>query len=130
MFKYQLRPEIRKQLKDPDGFEKGLTAVFLGLTVTMAGVAIMLFLYFNKPEDVLHPTWILFLGFAIIGYGDREADCPPLPFPEGPSLRTGELFVQTIHLVVDELLEEQVVEVAARADTVEDLHGKKRWSEG
>lgn len=36
---------------------------------------------------------------AIIGYGDREADCPPLPFPEGPSLRTGELFVQTIHLV-------------------------------
>jgi hypothetical protein len=72
VFKYQLRPEIRKQLKDPDGFEKGLTAVFLGLTVTMAGVAIMLFLYFNKPEDVLHPTWILFLGFAIIGYGEYK----------------------------------------------------------
>ena len=72
MFKYELRPEIRKQLKDPDGFEKGLTAVLLGLTVTMAGVAIMLFLYFNKPEHVLHPAWILFLGFAIVGYGEYK----------------------------------------------------------
>jgi len=49
-----------------------LTAVFLGLTVTMGGVAIMLFLFFNKPEDVLHPTWILFLGFAIVGYGEYK----------------------------------------------------------
>ncbi len=72
MFKYQLRPEIRKQLKDPGGFEKGLTAVFLGLTVAMAGVAMMLVLYFNKPEHVLHPTWILFLGFAIVSYGEYK----------------------------------------------------------
>ena len=72
MFKYQLKPEIRRQLKDPDGFEKGLNAVFLGLTVCMAGVALMLILFFNKPEHVLHPTWILFLGFAIVGYGEYK----------------------------------------------------------
>ena len=72
MFKYQLRPEIRKQLKDPDGFEKGLTAVFMGLVVCMSGVALMLVLYFNKPEHVLHPTWILFLGFAIVGWGEYK----------------------------------------------------------
>ena len=42
----------------------------------MAGVAVMLFLYFNKPEDVLHPTGILFLGFASIGYGEyKEFRC-------------------------------------------------------
>ena len=72
MFTYKLRPEIRKQLKDPDGFEKGLNAVFLGLTVAMAGVGLMLVLYFNKPENVLHPTWILFLGLAIAGYGEYK----------------------------------------------------------
>ncbi|HIE42699.1 MAG: hypothetical protein VB778_03600 [Nitrospinaceae bacterium] len=72
MFTYKLRPEIRKQLKDPDGFEKGLNAVFLGLTVAMAGVALMLVLFFNKPEHVLHPTWILLLGLAIAAYGEYK----------------------------------------------------------
>ncbi len=72
MFKYELRPEIRKQLKDPDGFEKGLNAVFLGLIVCMGGVALMLILYFTKPEHVLHPTWVLFLGFTIAGWGEYK----------------------------------------------------------
>ena len=68
----KLRPEIRTQLKDPDGFEKGLNAVYMGLIVCMAGVGLMLILYFNKPEHVLHPTWILILGFGIIGYGEYK----------------------------------------------------------
>ena len=72
MFKYHLKPEVRKQLKDPDGFEKGLNAVFMGLIVVMAGVVLMLILFFNKPEHVLHPTWILFLGFAITGWGEYK----------------------------------------------------------
>ncbi len=72
MFKYQLRPEIRKQLNDPDGFETGLNAVFLGLIVAMSGVVMMLVLYFNKPEHVLHPAWIILLGFAIIGWGEYK----------------------------------------------------------
>lgn len=72
MFKYKLRPEIRRELKDPDGFEKGLNAVFLGLTVTMAGVALMLVLYITKPEHVLNPSWILALGFIIAGWGEYK----------------------------------------------------------
>ena len=38
MFNVQLRPEVRKQLKDPDGFASALGIVYAGLTVTMAGV--------------------------------------------------------------------------------------------
>jgi hypothetical protein len=72
MFKYELRPEIRKTLKDPDGFEKGLNAVFLGLFVCMAGVVLMLILFFNKPENVLHPTWIIILGFVIAIWGEYK----------------------------------------------------------
>ena len=72
MFKYELRPEIRKTLKDPDGFEKGLNAVFLGLFVCMAGGVLMLILFFNKPEHVLHPTWILILGFVIAIWGEYK----------------------------------------------------------
>ena len=61
MFKYELRPEIRRKLKDPDGFEKGLNAVFLGLAVCMSGVALMLI-----------PTWILILGFVITIWGEYK----------------------------------------------------------
>lgn len=61
MFNVQLRPEVRKELKDPDGFASGLGIVYTGLTITMAGVVMMLILYFNKPEHVLHPTWLLFI---------------------------------------------------------------------
>ncbi len=72
MWKVELRPEIRKELKDPDRFAKGLAAVYTGLTVTMSGVAIMFILYFTKPEHVLHPTWLLFIGFAIVAWGEWE----------------------------------------------------------
>ena len=70
MIKVTLRPEVRKGLKDPDGFASGLRIVYSGLLITMAGVALMLFLYFNKPEHVLHPTWILFAGLGIVIWGE------------------------------------------------------------
>ena len=72
MFKVELRPEIRKELKDPDRFAKGLSAVYTGLAIVMSGVAMMLILYFTKPEHVLHPTWLLFIGFAVVGWGEWE----------------------------------------------------------
>lgn len=76
MFNVQLRPEVRKQLKDPDGFANGLGLVYTGLTITMAGVVMMLILYFNKPEHVLHPTWILFIGLGIVAWGEiKKARC-------------------------------------------------------
>ena len=75
MFKVELRPEVKKELKDPDLFSKGLSNVYTGLTVIMCGVLLMLFLYFQKPEHVLHPTWLLFIGFGIVGGGEWQKIC-------------------------------------------------------
>ena len=70
MWKVELKPEVKRELKDPDKFAKGLSTVYTGLVLAMSGVAIMLFLFFNKPENVLHPTWIILLGLAVIAWGE------------------------------------------------------------
>ena len=44
----------------------------LGLVIAMSGVGGMLFLYFKNPENVLKPTWILFFGLAIAGWGEWQ----------------------------------------------------------
>ena len=76
MFNVQLRPEVRKELKDPDGCASGLSIVYAGLTITMAGGLMMLILFFNKPEHVRHPTWILFIGLGTVVYGEiKKARC-------------------------------------------------------
>jgi len=38
----------------------------------MSGVGIMLFLFFQKPENVLHPTWLIISGLAIIAWGEWQ----------------------------------------------------------
>ena len=38
----------------------------------MAGVGLMMILYFNDPENVLHPTWILFIGLGLAGWGEWQ----------------------------------------------------------
>ncbi|NIQ03050.1 MAG: hypothetical protein GWM98_23890 [Nitrospinaceae bacterium] len=70
MWNIELRPEIKKELKDPEGFAKGLGWVYNGLTICMAGVGMMAILYFTRPQNVLHPTWIILLGFAIVAVGE------------------------------------------------------------
>ena len=70
MFKVELKPEIKKTLKDPEKFAKGLTLVYTGLILAMSGVAIMLMLFFTKPEDVLNPTWLMLIGLAVAGWGE------------------------------------------------------------
>ncbi len=72
MFRFQLKPEIRKQMKDPDLFIQGMEKMYWGLIITMAGVGLMLILYFNDPEKVLHPTWILFIGLGLCGWGEWQ----------------------------------------------------------
>ena len=72
MFQFKLKPEFRKQLKNPDLFEKGQEKVYWGLIVTMAGVLLMLILYVKDPENVLHPTWILFAGLALCFWGEWQ----------------------------------------------------------
>ncbi|PIQ97256.1 MAG: hypothetical protein COV67_05190 [Nitrospinae bacterium CG11_big_fil_rev_8_21_14_0_20_56_8] len=72
MFKIELHPQMRRELKDPDRFIKGMEISYWGMIITMFGVLVMLFLYFQIPEHVLHPTWILVIGFIIIGVGEYQ----------------------------------------------------------
>lgn len=72
MFQFKLKAEIRKQMKDPDLFIKGMEKVYGGLMIAMAGVVLMLILYFNNPENVLHPTWILFIGLGLAAWGEWQ----------------------------------------------------------
>jgi hypothetical protein len=72
MWKVELRPEVRKELKDPDKFAKGMEKVYTGLTLSMSGVGIMLILYFSKPEHVLRPVWLMVLGLIVIAWGEWQ----------------------------------------------------------
>jgi len=72
MFKFELRPEVRKELKDPDLFCKGMDKLHWGLIIAMSGVGLMLVLFFNKPEHVLHPTWLLFTGLVLCAWGEWQ----------------------------------------------------------
>jgi len=71
-WKVELKPEIKRDLKNPDRFAKGLSNVYTGLTVTMFGVMVMLMMYVQKPEHVLRPTWIILVGFALVGLGEWQ----------------------------------------------------------
>ncbi len=72
MWQVELKPEVKKNLKDPDKFAKGMEKVYTGLTLTMCGVLFMLILYFTKPEHVLRPSWLLALGFAVVAWGEWQ----------------------------------------------------------
>lgn len=72
MWKVELKPEFKRELKDPERFAKGLSTVYTGLTLTMSGVALMLVLYFTRPEHVLHPTWLLLLGLGVVAWGEWQ----------------------------------------------------------
>lgn len=70
MWEVELRPEIKKELKDPDKYVKGMNMTYNGMTITMVGVLMMMILYFMRPEHVLHPLWIEILGLLVAGWGE------------------------------------------------------------
>ena len=72
MWRVELKPEVKRDLSNPELFSKGLANVYTGLTVAMAAVIFMLVLFFQKPEDVLKPSWIILVGFSIIGWGEWQ----------------------------------------------------------
>ncbi|QPJ66536.1 MAG: hypothetical protein G3M78_14455 [Candidatus Nitrohelix vancouverensis] len=72
MWNVELKPEIKRGLKDPDRFAKGMGYAYLGMMIVMCGVVFMLFLFFARPEHVLRPSWILALGFIIVGWGEYQ----------------------------------------------------------
>jgi|TARA_B110000438_G_scaffold263265_1_gene275110 hypothetical protein len=72
MWKVELRPEVKRELKDPTRFVKGMENVYTGLTIAMAGVIFMCALVLNKPEDSLKPSWIILFGLSIIAWGEWQ----------------------------------------------------------
>ncbi len=72
MFHFELKPEMRKELKDPDRFVKGQEALYWGILIAMGSVLMMLFLMFKDPEKVMHPAWLMFLGLALCAWGEFQ----------------------------------------------------------
>ena len=70
MWEVELKPEIKKDLRDPKKYANGMNMTYNGITITMIGVLMMMILYFIRPEHVLHPFWIQVLGLLVAGYGE------------------------------------------------------------
>ena len=70
MREVELKPEIKKELRDPEKYVKGMNMTYNGITITMVGVLMMMILYFMRPEHVLHPLWIEILGLLVAGWGE------------------------------------------------------------
>jgi hypothetical protein len=70
MWEVELKPEIKKDLKDPKKYVKGMNMTYNGITIAMVGVLMMVILYFTRPEHVLHPFWIQILGMGIAAWGE------------------------------------------------------------
>ena len=70
MWEVELRPEIKKELRDPEKYVKGMNMTYNGITITMVGVLMMMILYFTRPEHVLHPFWIQILGILVAIWGE------------------------------------------------------------
>tara|TARA_B100001079_G_scaffold238363_1_gene221988 strand:- start:106 stop:339 length:234 start_codon:yes stop_codon:yes gene_type:complete len=70
MWEVELKPEIKKDLRDPKQYVKGMNMTYNGITITMVGVLMMMILYFTRPEHVLRPFWIQILGMLIAAWGE------------------------------------------------------------
>tara|TARA_B100000949_G_scaffold114921_1_gene101606 strand:+ start:90 stop:323 length:234 start_codon:yes stop_codon:yes gene_type:complete len=70
MWEVELKPEIKKELRDPEKYVKGMNMTYNGMTITMVGVLMMMILYFTRPEHVLRPFWIQILGILLAGWGE------------------------------------------------------------
>ena len=72
MWHVELKPEVKKQLKDPELFATGIGNVYAGATVGMSGVLLMLYFYFVQPENVLLPSWVMVAGLGLAGWGEWQ----------------------------------------------------------
>ena len=70
MWEVELKPEIKKELRDPEKYVKGMNMTYNGMTIAMVGVLMMVILYFTRPEHVLHLFWVQILGLLIAGWGE------------------------------------------------------------
>jgi len=70
MWEVELKPEIKKELRNPEKYVKGMNMTYNGMTIAMVGVLMMVILYFTRPEHVLHPFWVQILGMLIAAWGE------------------------------------------------------------
>ena len=70
MWEVELKTEIKKELRDPEKYVKGMNMTYNGITIAMVGVLMMVILYFTRPEHVLRPFWIQILGILLAGWGE------------------------------------------------------------
>ena len=70
MWEVELKPEIKKELRDPEKYVKGMNMTYNGITIAIVGVLMMMILYFTRPEHVLHAFWIQILGMSVAGWGE------------------------------------------------------------
>jgi len=70
MWEVELKPEIKKELRDPEKYVKGMNMTYNGMTIALVGVLMMVILYFTRPEHVLHPFWVQILGMLIAAWGE------------------------------------------------------------
>ena len=70
MWEVELKPEIKKELRDPEKYVKGMNMTYNGMTIALVGVLMMVILYFTRPEHVLHPFWIQILGMLVAAWGE------------------------------------------------------------
>ena len=70
MWEVELKPEIKKELRAPEKYVKGMNMTYNGMTIALVGVLMMVILYFTRPEHVLHPFWVQILGLLIAGWGE------------------------------------------------------------
>ncbi len=72
MWRVELKPEFKRKIKNPELFAKGIGNVYVGVTVAMGGVLVMLFLYFTKPEEVLLPSLLMLFGLGMGAWGEWQ----------------------------------------------------------
>ena len=53
MWEVELKPEIKKELGDPEKYVKGMNMTYNGMTIALVGVLMMVILYFTRPEHCL-----------------------------------------------------------------------------
>jgi len=72
MFEFKLRPEIRKELKNPELFIKGQEKLHWGLIIALSGVIMMGILVFQDPEKSVNPVWLIVVGLVLAFWGEFQ----------------------------------------------------------
>lgn len=72
MFEFKLRPEVRKELKNPELFIQGQEKTHWGIIIMLGGVIMIGILVFQDPEKSLNPGWLIVVGLVLAFWGEIQ----------------------------------------------------------